>query len=267
MTLLSVCEYACLTTDPVPENTPSLAHIPRPAFNQLCRLCKQKSDFGHLKNSTTIQLDSWVGVLTTPEGLQLEILPKTQQRRDTIPLCRRRLIRMLRRVTDLPCMEAGTSEISLFEMPLTEWVARQFLLHLHKVVKQGLRFDYKRVEEEQPFLRGQLDVQRQIQQLPHRHSTSSIYATISSVRIVLKTGSYAARWMSSASSCAMPEIGVWPRLCVSCWQKSRPAAISPPISPAGAMTGSWLPTLQSGHGVNWYSADTCLRPSRTATSG
>jgi 5-methylcytosine-specific restriction enzyme subunit McrC len=42
------------------------------------------------------------------------------------------------------------------------------VLALDHLVKRGLRFDYQRVEEEQRFLRGQLDVVKQMRQPPGR---------------------------------------------------------------------------------------------------
>ena len=44
----------------------------------------------------------------------------------------------------------------------------QFLQSLDHLVTRGMRFDYVRVEEEQRFLRGQLDVVRQMRQPPGR---------------------------------------------------------------------------------------------------
>jgi len=53
-------------------------------------------------------------------------------------------------------------------MPVNEWVMTQFLQSLDHLVKRGLRFDYQRIEEEQRYLRGQLDVAKQIRLPPGR---------------------------------------------------------------------------------------------------
>jgi len=42
------------------------------------------------------------------------------------------------------------------------------VLSLDHLIKRGLRFDYQRVEEEQRYLRGQLDVVKQMRQPPGR---------------------------------------------------------------------------------------------------
>lgn len=45
---------------------------------------------------------------------------------------------------------------------------KQFVLALDHLIKRGLRFDYHLIEEEQRYLRGQLDVVKQIRQAPGR---------------------------------------------------------------------------------------------------
>lgn len=168
MTRLTIREYGCLTTAPVPVPTLDKAQITPSAFDWLCRFCEQEKDVASLRDRRTLQWQSYVGVLRTPCGLELEILPKTQHESASVEECRAQLVRMLSKVLEVTCCETAEADISLFRMPLTEWVARQFLLHLHALLKRGLHFDYRRVEEEETYLRGQLDVRRQVQQLPHR---------------------------------------------------------------------------------------------------
>ena len=69
---------------------------------------------------------------------------------------------------DLPSRETNAADLQLFKSPLAEWVMRQFLLALDHLLKRGLRFDYLRVEEEKSFLRGQLDMAKQMRQPPGR---------------------------------------------------------------------------------------------------
>jgi 5-methylcytosine-specific restriction enzyme subunit McrC len=81
---------------------------------------------------------------------------------------RKLLARMLETALDLPPRITDAADLRLFEHPLVEWVMRRFLLALDHVVQRGLRSDYLRVEEEQPFLRGQLDVVRHMRAPPGR---------------------------------------------------------------------------------------------------
>lgn len=164
----TIREYGRLTTRTVAAPSLHEAQIPATAFDWLCRLCERDPKLGQLRNQTTLQWKSFVGVLRTPCGLELEIVPKTQWEAATVTDCRRQLVRMLSKVLDMPFRETGEADIHLFSLPLTEWVARQFLLRLHRLLQRGLRCEYQRVEEEQTCLRGQLDVRRQVCQLPHR---------------------------------------------------------------------------------------------------
>lgn len=168
MNQYTVREYARLTTDLVESPSLDRVQIPVSAFDWLAELCEKDAMLGELRSRTELQLKSLVGVLTTPCGIQLEMLPKTQHSADKAPESRRQLIRMLAKLIDADCRSFSTADITLFDRPLTEWVARQFLLHMHELVKRGLRCDYKRLEEESSFLRGQLNVHRQMQQPPHR---------------------------------------------------------------------------------------------------
>jgi len=62
----------------------------------------------------------------------------------------------------------GSASLEMFDAPLTEWVMARFLAELDHVVQRGLRFNYQRVADERPFLRGQLNVMAQLRQPPGR---------------------------------------------------------------------------------------------------
>lgn len=170
--LITVREYARLTTEPVP---PSLdcAQVPPSAFDWLCELQASFSRSGaallQQDGRRALKLDSYVGMIETSCGTQLEILPKHTEQADCQQAARNTLQRMLQTVLDLPARESGPASLRLFDdVPLSEWVMRQFLLGLDHLVKRGVRFDYQRVEEEQRFLRGQLNVVAQMRQPPGR---------------------------------------------------------------------------------------------------
>jgi 5-methylcytosine-specific restriction enzyme subunit McrC len=74
----------------------------------------------------------------------------------------------------IPPRESSPTSIEAFDAPLTEWVMLQFLDHLDRLVKRGIRFDYHLVKEQQRFLRGRLDVARQIRQPPGRQHIQNI---------------------------------------------------------------------------------------------
>ena len=74
------------------------------------------------------------------------------------------LRQMLECALDLPPREASEAVLQGFDAPLSEWVMARFLAALQHLVKRGVRSDYLRIEGEERFLRGQLDVVRQMRQ-------------------------------------------------------------------------------------------------------
>ena len=142
-------------------------------FDWLCQL-SQRYKVTHapaliqVEDSRTLQLDNYVGVIETPTGQVIEILPKTANEDDPPEDGRELIRRMLERALDLPPRETAEASLERFDMPLNEWVIARFLAELDQLVKRGVRSDYQRLEATEPFLRGQLDVARQMRQPPGR---------------------------------------------------------------------------------------------------
>jgi 5-methylcytosine-specific restriction enzyme subunit McrC len=172
-TLISVREYARLTVGSVddPEDL-DCAQVSQSAFDYLCDLNatfrKSGAQLVQLDGQRALRLDSYVGVVQTPCGTRLEILPKDTELSGCRTRGRKLLQRMIQSSLDMPARDAGAADLELFDAPLSEWVMRRFLHALERLVKRGVRFDYQRVEEEQPFLRGQLNVVAQMRQPPGR---------------------------------------------------------------------------------------------------
>jgi 5-methylcytosine-specific restriction enzyme subunit McrC len=168
-----VREYAQLHTSPMDSNSLDKACIPESAFDWLCResarLHKSGAALVQVENRRSLRLDNYVGVIETPCGTRIEILPKTSDDGENPALARQVLRKMLTRCLNVPTRETSPTDIQTFDAPLTEWVIRQFLQALDALVKRGLRFDYRTVCEEQRFLRGKLDVSRQLRQSPSRN--------------------------------------------------------------------------------------------------
>ncbi len=173
MTAIRVCvrEYARLTTG-ICNNSLDTHNVSVTAFDWLCTLQSRLRPGGanllQVEGRQWLRLDSLVGVIQTPCGTTLEILPKTHDHQDNATDSRVMLRKMVSALLDLPAKEAGEAELEHFDVPLTEWVMRQFLQNLQRLVQKGLRQDYVRVEEELPYLRGQLHTTAQMRQLPGR---------------------------------------------------------------------------------------------------
>lgn len=169
--LVTVREYARLTTDEV---APSLdqATVSAAAFDWLCResarLRKGGASLVQLDGRRWLRLDNYVGVIEAPCGTRIEILPKHLDCEDDAAAARRLLYRMLSRCMGLTPRQSRATNLQTFRAPLTEWVMRQFLQHLDHLIKRGVRFDYHTVREPQRFLRGRLDLARQLRQPPGR---------------------------------------------------------------------------------------------------
>lgn len=171
MKTVVVREYARLTTQLV-ESRLDQATVTSTAFDYLCNLSASFNKGGasllQIENRQWLRLDSYVGIIETPCGTLLEILPKhtADNNADAIKNARILLIKMLSVALDLPVRTAEKTDISTFRHPLLEWVMQQFTLSLDHLIKRGIRFDYRRVDEEQRYMRGQLDVVKQMRQPP-----------------------------------------------------------------------------------------------------
>lgn len=171
---VTVREYARLTTQPIDNASLDRAQISLTAFDWLCKLNasfdKAGASLVELDNRRWLRLNNYVGVIETPCGTRVEILPKHFEVDNCIELSRSLLRRMIQGALDLPRREVGLAHLQVFDAPLNEWVMSQFLDALDYLVKRGVRFDYHRVEEEQRYLKGQLDLAKQMHQpLERRH--------------------------------------------------------------------------------------------------
>ncbi|MGM9487778.1 McrC family protein [Ideonella sp. YS5] len=181
--VISVREYARLTTEPVDASL-DRAQVRASAFDYLCQLNASFSRAGvslvQVEGRRWLRLDNYVGVLQTPCGTTLEVLPKHHEHTDSLKDCRALLRKMIQATLDLPAREVGPAPLELFDAPLSEWVMQRFLSELDLLVKRGLRFEYQRVEDETPFLRGQLNLVAQMRQPPgrdhHFHVRHDIYS-------------------------------------------------------------------------------------------
>nr|WP_232924578.1 McrC family protein [Pseudomonas cichorii] len=169
---MTVREYARLTTGHVPNSSLDKAQVSVSAFDWLCELSSRFSKAGaalvQIEDRRWLKLDNYVGVLETPCGTRIEILPKHFEEGDCIQQSRVLLRRMIQKALKLPKRQVGSTALQRFDVPLTEWVMGQFLEAFDYLIKRGLRFDYQRVEEEQRYLRGQLNPARQMRQPPGR---------------------------------------------------------------------------------------------------
>jgi 5-methylcytosine-specific restriction enzyme subunit McrC len=271
-TLVVVREYARLTTNSVENPDLDRASVTKSAFDYLCRLAGKFRTNGaqllEIEGSQWLRLDNFVGILETPCGTTLEILPKHHDAESSEETSRALLARMIQSALDLPTRQVGNADIALFRAPLSEWVRRQFLQSLEHLVKRGMKFDYLRVEEEQRNLRGQLDVIRQLRQPLDRshyfHTRHDVYSLDfpenrlikSALSLVARSTQNAANWRLSHELlqvlAEVPPSRVYARD-FKAWRVGRLMAHYVPILPwCQLVLGQHLPMAMQGqwHGIS-----------------
>jgi 5-methylcytosine-specific restriction enzyme subunit McrC len=168
---ITVREYARLTTAAVSPNL-DCAQVPQSAFDWLCdkqaTFRKSGATLVQVAGKQSLLLDQWVGVMKAPCGTTIEVLPKHIEVGENLSKLRRLLAQMIDAALDLKAREVAPAELMLFDYPISEWVIRQYLDALRELIRKGVRFEYLRTEEESRFVRGQIDVGRQLHQSPGR---------------------------------------------------------------------------------------------------
>ena len=163
-----VTEFARLTLDPTPGSLDQ-ATIPPSAFQWLVEHARGGPltlGIVSLEGPRSLRVLNYVGVLETPCGTHLEILPKYTEADESVEDARRLLVSMVMEALQLKPRQGTMSEISTFKLPLPEWLASRFLQEASDLLRQGLRQTYRRIDAREVFLRGSLDVARQIRSGP-----------------------------------------------------------------------------------------------------
>ncbi|MGC9492668.1 McrC family protein, partial [Vibrio genomosp. F10] len=113
-----------------------------------------------------LQVKSYVGVLRTPSGEQIEILPKVGRRSETIEKgvdeSREILLAMLKRLGDFRFISPSNSSVQSRKMPLFDVFVAQFLSAVNDLVKRGLKSDYVSVQDNLAYKKGKLLTSKQL---------------------------------------------------------------------------------------------------------
>lgn len=127
-----------------------------------------------------LQVVNFVGVLETPCFTRIEILPKTSIDTSNPAEARKILLKMLAAVDNLKLQQFEQSQLQVLKQPLYELLIWHFLQALVKMIRQGIRSEYQRVERQTSFLKGQLQLDKQINQRPGRqhyfHVSHDVYS-------------------------------------------------------------------------------------------
>jgi 5-methylcytosine-specific restriction enzyme subunit McrC len=155
-----------------------------------------------LAGHEAIQVGSYVGVFPLPGGGQLEIVPKITASVSAAGEGRRVLLKMLSTVLDLNFRETDLAELDTLRRPWVEALIGHVLKAITTVVRAGLRKKYRREPSLEPFLKGQLNIVRQIREpiwkQQHFHVTYDDYSTNRAEnRLLRSTLDQLAKWTTS----------------------------------------------------------------------
>ncbi|WP_016956714.1 McrC family protein [Catenovulum agarivorans] len=167
-----VYEFNYLTKEKV-SGGDNFTQISATAFDYLVELCKcQESESRFLSNKRVgtievVQVKNYLGVIFTPDGTQIEVLPKTASRAqsdDGNADARAALLNMLATLADFKSIQSSTANIEQIQMPLLEVFISEFLASVNQLIKRGLRSDYVNKQDNLYFLKGKLLVNQQMKQ-------------------------------------------------------------------------------------------------------
>ena len=116
----------------------------------------------HKWQKAWLQVKNYVGVVETPCGVRIEILPKISSVASDTAKPRRQLLKMLERVYKISLVDSGRGNVEKINRTLPEILIRQFLQEVNQLIKRGVRSDYLLEAGRKRFLRGRLDVGQQI---------------------------------------------------------------------------------------------------------
>ena len=119
------------------------------------------------KGKRSLQVQNHVGVLQTPSGTQIEILPKIYSGHGqdlNESQVRNILIRMLGYLRNSPFRQSNQALLADVSIPLIEVFVCYFLEEINKLVKRGIRSGYVASQDNLGFLKGKLLVANQIRE-------------------------------------------------------------------------------------------------------
>ncbi|MEQ3645337.1 McrC family protein [Alteromonas sp.] len=150
---------------------PNVSAIPDKAYQYLRHLSLCDDDESKLLRLRSvggveaIQFLNYVGVIVTPDGFHIEILPKVikhAEHNDAILDSRRSLLNMLRALGMYRHIQTDAAHLEKQKMPLLEIFIRQFLSSVNQLVKRGIKRDYQPQSDNLFYLKGKLNINTQL---------------------------------------------------------------------------------------------------------
>lgn len=165
--IITVFEYGYLAYNPKALDERCIS-ISKASFEYLESLCLREGSnddgtdaptFLKLRSyngARALQVRNYVGVIHTPSGQQIEVLPKISRAGGAPSVSRQALLNMLQHLREFRHIETTDAAIATEKLPLFEVFIRQFLQSVNTLVKRGLQSEYVRQEANQGFMKGKL---------------------------------------------------------------------------------------------------------------
>lgn len=162
--VISVFEYDLLGNENV--RKPGIVSLPAGVFKHLEAMALSEKGCLFLRltardNHRLLQVQNYAGMLFTPLGIHLEILPKVG-RNLTAEKARETLLIMLSYLTGFRHIETQQASVQTYSKPLLEIFITQFLQSLSLLLKKGLRSEYRVHSGNLTFMKGKLNVPAQL---------------------------------------------------------------------------------------------------------
>lgn len=172
-------EYDCLVNERElgGKRVPSSIHVVTDrAYQYLKQLCLSEESERNLLQLRrrcgleVLQVQNYAGVIFTPDRTQIEVLPKLGKsfkedddgRLNAHEKARQSLLIMLKSLKGFAHVQTSNANIDKQKMPLLEVFISQFLQSVNDLVKRGLRSDYVRREDNLSYLKGKLNIGKQL---------------------------------------------------------------------------------------------------------
>ena len=174
MTRRTVYEFDALTAErPGDAAIAGLHYVPEQVFAWLKGEALRFAELGgatwlrlaQAHGRPAVRVNSFVGVIRTPCGFQIEVLPKVAKARaGGDDEARKLLIKMLRCLREFEHIQTASAQLAATSMPLLEVFIAEFLRAVERIVKRGLQSDYRQEQQNRFALRGKLQMASHLRQ-------------------------------------------------------------------------------------------------------
>jgi 5-methylcytosine-specific restriction enzyme subunit McrC len=166
----TVFEYGFLVSDKDSGRIDNAVVLPAHLFEWLEQRCLQDdADNTHRlltlcswRGVKMLQVKNYAGVISLPGNTFIEVLPKTGRQNEDIDIVRQQLLMMLRTLKSFRHIATSASSVRTSKMPLMDVFIQQFIDSVQQIVRQGLKCDYVRQQDNLPWLKGKLRVCEQL---------------------------------------------------------------------------------------------------------